>query len=140
MRRLYMLDTDICSYIIKGKFPELRQRLTAVETDIISISAITKAELLFGVVKMAQIAPQLEQVVNKFLLQVNVEPWGGSAPEQYAVARANLEKMGLPIGNMDLLIAAHAISLDAVLVTNNMRHFRYVNGLKTEQWINMPAS
>jgi tRNA(fMet)-specific endonuclease VapC len=47
--------------------------------------------------------------------------------------------MGLPIGNMDLLIAAHAISLDAVLVTNNMRHFRYVNGLKTEQWIDMPA-
>jgi tRNA(fMet)-specific endonuclease VapC len=140
MRNLYMLDTDICSYIIKGKFSELRQRLISVETDVISISSITEAELLFGVAKVAKVIPKLEQVVNKFLLQVNIEPWGGSAPEHYAAIRANLEKIGMPIGNMDLLIAAHAISLDAVLVTNNMRHFKYVNGLKTEQWINIPAS
>ena len=137
MQKLYLLDTDICSYIIKGKFPELNRKLISAQDEIISISVITKAELLFGVARITPAAaPQLELVVNEFLSRVNVEPWGGAAPECYAAIRANLQKTGQPIGIMDLLIVAHAVALDAILVTNNMRHFECINGLKTEKWLN----
>jgi tRNA(fMet)-specific endonuclease VapC len=128
----YLLDTNIASYVIKGNFPHVRERLLKVPMSDVGISVITEAELRFGVARLPQ-AAKLGRAVEEFLLRVEVLPWGSEAARRYADLRAALEGQGEPMGNLDLMIAAQALAARVTLVTND-RVFRRVKGLKTEDW------
>jgi tRNA(fMet)-specific endonuclease VapC len=123
---LHMLDTDIASYVIKdydGK--HVFKKLQALQQGEACISAMTRAELLFGLKKVPP-KHRLHVGVKKFLNSVIVLPWEPEAAEFYAEIFYELTRTGTPIGEMDMLIAAHAIAVDAVLVTNNTRHFKRI--------------
>src|SRR5258706_12656115 len=114
----YLLDTHTASYVIKGNFPRLRARLLKVPMAEVGISVVTEAELRFGVARRPE-ATSLKSVVEEFLLRVEVRPWNSEAAQHYARIRAILEKDGEPIGNLDLMIAAHAGEAEGVLVTQD---------------------
>ncbi len=128
----YLLDTNAASYVIKGKFPRVRERLLEVPMAEVGISVVTEAELRFGVARLPE-ATKLKTVVEEFLLRVEVLPWNSEAAQHYARIRSALEKQGEPMGNLDMMIAAQALAVDAVLVTHD-RVFRRVKGLKVEDW------
>jgi tRNA(fMet)-specific endonuclease VapC len=126
-----MLDTDISSYIIKRRPESLIERFETHAQEI-CVSAITAAELRFGAEKAGR--PKLAQEVEEYLKRLTILNWPDAATPHYARIRAALERAGTPIGNMDLMIAAHAIAEHATVVTNNVKHFSAVPGLKLEQW------
>jgi tRNA(fMet)-specific endonuclease VapC len=128
----YLLDTNTCSYIMKGNVPAVRQHLAHVPIAQVFISSVTEAELRYGVARRPQ-AANLQQVVDEFLLRVTVLPWDSKAAQEYGLLRAALERSGQPIGNLDLMIAAHALATGAVLVTND-RSFARIKTLKIENW------
>jgi tRNA(fMet)-specific endonuclease VapC len=128
----YLLDTNTASYAIKGNVARVREQLLKIAMADVGISVITEAELRFGVARLPS-AIRLKDLVEEFLLRVEVLPWNSAAANRYAEIRAALERSGKPIGNMDMLIAAHALSVEAVLVTHD-RVFRRVKGLKIEDW------
>jgi len=130
----YMLDTNICIALIRHKPPALIRRLTSHQPDEIGISSITLAELLHGVEKSAQVE-QNRSALQQFLLPLAVANFDQPAALSYGKVRAQLERKGQAIGSMDMLIAAHAISLETFLVTNNAQEFHRVRGLKLEDWI-----
>lgn len=132
MAARYLLDTNMASYVIRGNFPRVRERLLKVPMAQVAISAVTEAELRFGVARKPG-AVRLKTAVDEFLLRVEVLPWDSEAAQQYANVRATLERDGVPMGNLDLMIAAHALSTAAVLVTND-RVFQRVEQLKIEDW------
>lgn len=129
----YMLDTDTSSYIIRNRPESVRVRLSGLDSSQLCISVITHAELLYGV-KSAASAKAIRLDVEDFVRRLAVLEWDSTAAEHYADIRVKLEAGGTPIGNMDLMIAAHARSIGAVLVTNNEKHFRRVSGLAMENW------
>ena len=123
---LHMLDTDIASYVIKDYDGlHVQKKLAALNSGEACVSALTRAELLFGL-KMLPPKHRLHIGVKKFLNSVEVLAWPPEAAEFYADIRYELTRTGNPIGEMDMLIAAHAIAADAVLVTNNTRHFKRI--------------
>ncbi|HLX84148.1 MAG TPA: type II toxin-antitoxin system VapC family toxin [Terriglobales bacterium] len=128
----YLLDTNTASYVIKGNFPRVRERLLKIPMSEVGISVVTEAELRFGVARLPE-ATTLKSVVEEFLLRVEVLPWNSEAAQQYARIRAILEKDGSPMGNLDLMIAAQAVAGEVVLVTHD-HVFRRVKGLKVEDW------
>ena len=128
----YLLDTNTASYVIKGNFPRVRERLLKVPMAEVGISVVTEAELRFGVARRPE-ATALKRVVEEFLLRVEVLPWNSEAARQYAHIRAALEREGEPIGNLGLMIAAQAVAAEVVLVTHD-HVFRRVKGLKVENW------
>jgi tRNA(fMet)-specific endonuclease VapC len=128
----YLLDTNTCSYIMKGNVPAVRRHLARVPMAQLFISNVTEAELLYGVARCPQ-AANLQQLVNEFLLRMTVLPWDSKAAQEYGLLRAALEHSGQPIGNLDLMIAAHALATGAVLVTND-RSFARIKILRTENW------
>lgn len=128
----YLLDTNTASYAIKGNVPRVRERLLTVPMSEVGISVITEAELRFGVARLPA-AIRLKGLVEEFLLRVEVLPWNSAAAHRYADIRAALERSGKPMGNMDMLIAAHALAVEAALVTHD-RVFRRVKGLTLEDW------
>jgi len=128
----YLLDTNTCSYIMKGNVPAVRQHLAHVPIAQVFISSVTEAELRYGVARRP-LAANLQQVVDEFLLRVTVLPWDSKAAQEYGLLRAALERSGQPIGNLDLMIAAHALATGAVLVTND-RSFARIKTLKMENW------
>lgn len=130
---MYMLDTDTASYLIRGTSSALDQRVRATRPRELCISAITRGELLRGVALKPD-APRLASLVDQFLTAISSLPWDDAAAAGYGRAAANLQRLGQPIGAMDALIAAHALALDAVLVTHNTRHFARIPGLKLEDW------
>jgi tRNA(fMet)-specific endonuclease VapC len=130
----YMLDTDICSYIMKRSSPVLLRRLQSVAIGDVCISVISKAELLYGV----EVSPKRKQddaAVEAFLRVLEVVDFPDAGAEHYAKIRAELKKRGTMIGANDLLLAAHARSLGLTLVTNNTREFGRVRGLSVENWM-----
>jgi len=129
---IYLLDTNVASYVIKGNIPQVRQRLVKVPLASVAISVVTEAELRFGVARKPE-AARLKIAVEEFLLRINVSPWDSEAAKQYAHVRSALEVSGEPMGNLDLMIAAHALSIQAVLVTDD-RVFRRVRQLQIEDW------
>jgi tRNA(fMet)-specific endonuclease VapC len=130
---LYMLDTDICSYIMKRSHSQLLEKLKSVEIESIAISVVTEAELLYGVKLSCK--PKLAQsAVEGFIRHVRVLDWSREAALHYADIRAVLHKRGEMIGANDLMIAAHGRSLEATVVTNNLREFSKVKSLSVENW------
>ena len=129
----YLLDTNICIYIIKRKPALVFERLREIAIDSIAISSISVAELEYGVRKSLQ--PEKNQpALNDFLAPLTILDFGYPATIEYGIIRNALEIKGTPIGPLDLLIAAHAKSLDLILVTNNEREFSRIDGLRVENW------
>jgi tRNA(fMet)-specific endonuclease VapC len=128
----YLLDTNTASYVIKGNFPRVRQRLSRLSMSEVGISAVTEAELRFGAERLPE-AARLRAAIAEFLERIEVLAWDSPAAEQYAQVRAALERLGTPMGNLDMMIAAHALAVGAVLVTHD-RVFRRLRGLRTEDW------
>ncbi len=129
-----MLDTNICIYIIKQKPQSVLERFRAFQVGDVGISSITLAELQYGAMKSAR-PQQNRESLKEFITPLDVASFDIAASEAYGTIRASLEKSGRPIGAMDFLIAAHALSLDARLATNNEQEFRRVRGLHVENWI-----
>ena len=132
MAARFLLDTNIASYIIKENPPEVRRRLTRHPMAEIAISAVTEGELNSGVARKPE-AVRLREVVDEFLLRVTVLPWNSDAPGEYGGLRALLEQQGQPMGNLDLMIGAHARAVGLILVTND-RAFRRIAKLKIQDW------
>jgi tRNA(fMet)-specific endonuclease VapC len=128
----YLLDTNISNYIIKGNIPAVRRHLVAVPMAEIAVSAVTEAELCYGVARRAD-AKKLEQIVREFLLRLTILPWDSQAAREYGRLRARLEHEGRPMGNLDLMIGAQALAAGLVLVTND-QSFKRIKGLKVEDW------
>jgi tRNA(fMet)-specific endonuclease VapC len=129
----YMLDTDICSYIMKRSNKQVLRRLAGTPVSDVCISVVTKAELLFGV----EISPQRHQdeaALGAFLSYVAILDFPDQASLHYAKIRADLKTRGAMIGANDLFIAAHARSLGLTLVTNNTREFGRIRNLAIENW------
>ena len=129
----YMLDTNTASYIIKGKPAVIRQHLLRVPMASLCVSAITEAELLRGVAKKPE-AKQLPVLVEEFLLRVDILPWDSAAAAAYAQLASACEKMGKPLGALDMLIAAHAMASDCILVTRDKAFHMHRQRLKLEDW------
>lgn len=130
----YMLDTDTCIYLIRERAPQVLDRLRALSFGDVGVSAITVAELQLGVYKSQRPAKN-RQALGQFLAPLIVADFDYAAAEQYGQVRAALEQQGTPIGSLDTLIAAHALSLDVSLVTNNVREFSRVPRLRVVNWI-----
>ena len=129
-----MLDTNICIYIIKNRPKSVLDRLVAFPTEDVGISAITVAELRDGASKRTRLERNHE-ALDEFLYPFDIALFDEPATKSYGTIRSALEKKGRPIGPMDLLIAAHALSLDVRLVTNNAKEFERVDGLEIDNWI-----
>ena len=130
----YMLDTNICIYIMKRKPAEVLTRLKEAWEDGVALSSVTLAELEFGVCHSANPAKN-EEALLRFLLPFTVLPFGEEAAAVYGHIRHELQSKGTPIGPMDMLIAAHAKSEGLILVTHNVREFSRVPGLSVENWV-----
>ncbi len=128
----YLLDTNTASYVLKGNIPAVRERLAKVPVAQVGISVVTEAELRFGVVRKPE-AQGLKVAVEQFLLRVEILPWDSRAAEYYANLRSELEGDGLPMGSLDMMIAAQALAANSVLVTND-RAFSRIKRLKIEDW------
>jgi len=130
MRRT--LATNICSYILRRHPANMIERFSSLDREQLWLSAIVAAELRFGASKLGVL--RFQSAVEAWLAGFDVRPWPLSATHQYAQIRAALERAGKPIGGMDLMIAAHALAEDSVLITNNAREFHRVPGLAVEEW------
>ena len=129
----YMLDTNICIYLIKRRPAEVVRRFLAQDPAELCISAVSHAELMHGVEK-SQAPPKHRLALSLLLSPLAILPFDGRAAEEYGRIRAALERRGAPIGPMDLLIAAHARAAGLTVVTNNTREFDRVDGLTVENW------
>ncbi len=129
----YMLDTNMVSYIIKGVPVIVRDHLRNVPMAAVSISAITEAELMHGVARKPE-AKHLALAVNEFLLRVEILSWDSDAAKAYAQLRCSCESQGIPLGNMDMLIAAHSIAVGAILITNDQAFYNVKHHLTLQDW------
>jgi len=130
---MYVLDTDICSYLMKRTQPALIERVKAFALRELKVSVVTLFELEYGILR-GERRDHLRRVVQAFLENVEVLTWTASAACEAGAVRAELAGAGSPIGAYDLLIAGHVRSLDATLVTNNLREFSRVSGLLLADW------
>jgi tRNA(fMet)-specific endonuclease VapC len=134
----YMLDTNMASYIIKGRPEAVRTNLLQVPMDSVCISAITQAELLHGVARKPE-ARRLAEVVDEFLLRVQIMPWDEKSARSYAELRSNIARKGHSLSTLDMLIAAHALALGAVLVTSDQAFFKLDEYLSLADWSIEPS-
>ena len=130
----YMLDTNICIYIIKQKPENVINRFRQFPISSLVISSITLSELEYGVMKSSK-ADQNKFALSQFVAPLEILPYGDDAAQYYGNLRAFLESQGTPIGSLDMLIAAHALSVDCTLVTNDEKEFSRVPHLRIENWI-----
>lgn len=130
-----MLDTDTASYLIKGRATKIEAKLSQLAPSMVCVSVITQAELLYGLKRIPNGHP-LHQAVTQFLRIIRVLAWDSDAANYYAGIRHQLVSSGQTIGEMDMMIAAHSLSANAVLVTNNSRHYeRIVAPLTLVNWV-----
>ena len=132
---MWTLDTNMCSYILRKHSSQVLAHFERIEASDIFLSALVVAELRYGAAKLgsSKFAGYLEDWLRLF----DFRPWPVTASQYYASLRCDLERQGTPIGNMDLLIAAHALAENAVLVTNNLGEFRRVPDLRLENWMEL---
>lgn len=140
----YMLDTNICSYIIKHRPLEVLAKFNTLQIDDCCISSITYAELKYWVARNKRLhiksqnqgIPKInEQVINNFVSHLDIIEFDAHAADVYAEIRDAIEANGLIVGNADLLIGAHAISLNSILVTNNIKDFIHFPTIQLENWV-----
>lgn len=129
---MILLDTNICIYIINAKPPEVLARFRGYRLGEIGLSSIVAAELAYGVARSD--SERNRRALEMFLAPLEIVPFDERAVWAYGRLRADLERQGQPIGALDTMIAAHALSLEATLVTNNTREFSCVAGLRLENW------
>ena len=130
----YLLDTNICIYLIKKKPTSVIARFNDHSVGDIGVSSITVAELSYGV-QMSQRRTQNQEALLQFLSPLVITEFDADAAFSYGQIRAELENQGTPIGSLDTLIAGHAVGLGITLVTNNEREFSRVPNLKIENWV-----
>lgn len=130
---IYLLDTNICIYVINHKPQHVFERFKQYQLGQLAISSITASELAFGVEKSG--SERNKQALAKFLAPLDILPYDEKAVQYYAKLRHQLQSKGQTIGSLDMLIAAHTLSLDVTLVTNNMKEFERIDGLKLENWV-----
>jgi len=128
-----LLDTCICVFLIRTKAATVKDRFDTFKLGDLGVSSITAAELRFGADKSADPGKNHRQL-DQFFLTLPILPFDEPASLHYGEIRAHLERSGTPIGSMDLLIAAHARSMDLIVVTNNQCEFQRVPGLNIEDW------
>jgi tRNA(fMet)-specific endonuclease VapC len=128
-----MLDTNIASHVIRGDVPAVRERLVKIPMADLCVSVITQAELLYGVAKRSR-PPALSLRVEEFLARVQVMPWTEDVAIVYADLRTECERAGTPLAPMDMMIAAHAMALGAVLVTNDQSFAQAACGPTLQDW------
>lgn len=129
----WMLDTDTCIAIIKGKPPSVLKKLRGKSVGQVGISSITLGELAFGAAKSGR-RDESRAALAEFLLALEIASFDSDAASSHGQVRASLEKRGTPIGALDTLIGAHAVALDVVLVTHNTREFGRLDTLRLEDW------
>jgi tRNA(fMet)-specific endonuclease VapC len=132
-----MLDTNICSYILKNRPPAVKLHFDTVGAVNLCLSSIVLAELYYGAARHPKGAT-IRREIDDFVSRLNILSWDEAAADHYGDIRANLEKAGTPVGAMDMLIAAHARSCKATLVTSNGREFDRIKGLTVEDWATVP--
>ena len=130
----YMLDTNICIYAIKLKPEKLFQKLQGVEPEDVCVSSVTYAELVHGVEKSAAVEKN-RLALSMLLANIEILNFDVDAANCYGKIRADLEKKGIPIGPLDMMIAGHAMSMGYTVVTNNVKEFSRVPDLKIENWV-----
>ena len=133
MSTIFMLDTNMASYIIKGKDNTVIQNLLSVPINALCISVITEAELRYGIKKNPE-AKHLPRIIESFLERVEILPWNSTAAATYAELRNLSHKKDKFLGNLDMLIAAHAASINATLVTNAKAFSQFNFGIDTQDW------
>ncbi len=133
---IFMLDTDICIYVIKRKPDSVLAHLAQLKPGQLAMSAITFAELVNGAQKSKHVEANMARL-NALSEMLDIRPFDKRAALSYGSVRSSLEKKGEVIGGNDLLIASHALSLNWTLVTNNEKEFRRVEGLKVENWVDV---
>lgn len=129
----FLLDTDMCIYLIKGRPEQALERLQSLSISDVGISSITLGELEYGVAKSSRPA-QNKMALMEFVAPLEIAPFDDEAAAAYGHVRRSLEAQGTPICPLDTLVAAQALSLGCTLVTNNQREFARVPGLLTENW------
>lgn len=129
----YLLDTDICIYILNGASDALKKRFRGVMRQRLCVSSLTEAELCYGALHSAR--PQANQErIQAFLDPLEILPFDSRAAREFAQVKQTLVKQGLPSGAIDMLIAATALAGNLTLVTNNVKHFKAIPGLRVENW------
>ena len=128
----YLLDTNICIYIINAKPPQVLDRFREENLGVIALSSVSAAELAYGVIKSG--SERNQRALEMFLSPLEILPFEEKAIWEYGRVRSGLEQIGQPIGALDAMIAAHALSINAIFVTNNTREFGRVHGLRLENW------
>ena len=129
----YLLDTNICIEIIRGKNQAIIDHLLHIPVGKVAISSITLAELEYGVFR-SQNPHKNREALIKFCTALAILPFDTNASQFYGSIRSYLEKQGTPIGPFDMLIAAHGLALGLIVVTNNTKEFQRVPGLQLENW------
>ncbi len=130
---MILLDTNICIYIINAKPPEVLARFRQYRLGEIGMSSVVAAELAYGVAK--SLSPRNRAALEMFLAPMEILPFNEQAIWRYGELRAQLERQGQSIGALNTMIAAHALSVNATLVTHNTREFERVAGLRVENWV-----
>lgn len=131
---MYMLDTNILIYAMKHPRDQIMERLIAHTAVDLCISTVTYAELLLGVEKSA-FSQKNQILMNRFLFGVEILDFDQDAAQHYANIKATLQRQGMPVGDLDMMIAGHARSLGFTVVTNNRKHFDRIEGLTVEDWV-----
>lgn len=129
---MMLLDTNICIYVINARPPQVLARFHQFRLGEVGLCSVVAAELAYGVAKSG--SERNRKALEMFLAPLEIMPFDESAVWAYGELRADLERRGQSIGSLDTMIAAHALSLDAALVTNNMREFSRVKSLRLENW------
>jgi len=128
----YLLDTNTVSFHIRESSASLRRRLRRVEASQVALSVITEMEIRYGLARNPKL--RIADLIEEFLVGITILPLDSGVAGTYALVRAQLESKGKSIGPLDLMIGAHALSLDATLVTNNVKEFRRIRGLRVQDW------
>lgn len=130
----YLIDTNIASYFLQRRFPDLHEKMQAeMRAGSLALSAISRAELRYGQ-QLMQPEDRRRRLIDRFLLEIPILEWSADAADRYGDLAAAQKRQGQPIGTMDTLIAAHALAADLTLVTHNVKHFERIAGLRLEDW------
>lgn len=131
--RLYLLDTNSASHVMRGDVPAIRERLVAMPVRSAAVSAVTQGELKYGLAKRGN-PPALRRLIQAFLMRVQVLPWTGEVGDVYGALRASCAARGITLGALDMLIAAQAVAASAILVTRDKTFSHVGSELKVEDW------